>query len=117
VLLHGPVGAAILPVEYGVEDAEAIVTTRYHTTGRPGMTRVEQIVFVADKVEPRKVERRPELAEVRQFGELDLEAAISRYLALEHVRAVEKRWPVHPRAVATRNWLILKRGRRIERQS
>jgi predicted HD superfamily hydrolase involved in NAD metabolism len=111
VLLHGPVGAAILPLQYGLEDAEALVTTRYHTTGRPGMGLVERIVFVADKVEPKKVEKRPELAEVRQLGETDLEAAIVRYLTLEMQKAAEKEWPLDPRAVATRNWLLLRAGR------
>ncbi len=109
VLLHGPVGAVVLPVHYGCTDPEAIVTTRYHTTGRPGMSLVEKIVFVADKVDPRKIEKRPELAEVRRLGDRDLDAAIGAYLDLELERAVQKGWPLHPRSVATRNALLVAR--------
>jgi predicted HD superfamily hydrolase involved in NAD metabolism len=109
VLLHGPVGALVLPERYGVLDTEVLVSTRYHTTGRPGMGIIEKIVFVADKVDPKKVEKRPDLAEVRQLGDTDLDAAILRYLDLEQVRAVERGWPLHPREVLTRNWLLLRR--------
>lgn len=107
VLLHGPVGALLLPSRYGVTEPEAIVATRYHTTGRPGMSLIEKIVFVADKVDPKKVLKRPELAEVRELGERSLDAAILRYLTLEQIRAAEKGWPLHPREVAARNALIL----------
>ncbi len=107
VLLHGPVGALLLPLRYGVAEPEAIVTTRYHTTGRTGMSLIEKVVFVADKVEPKKVQKRPELAEVRELGERDLDAAMLRYLTLEQLRAAEKGWLLHPREVATRNALLL----------
>lgn len=112
VLLHGPVGAVVLPMLFGCTDPEAIVTTRYHTTGRPGMSVIEKVVFVADKVDPRKVEKRPELGEVRRLGDRDLDAAILAYLDLEQQRAVDKGWPLHPREVATRNALLIARRNR-----
>ena len=50
-LLHSKTGAAIARDVFGVEDAvyDAIW---YHTTGKPDMTRLEKIIYLADYIEP-----------------------------------------------------------------
>lgn len=50
-LLHSKTGAAIARDVFGVEDAvyDAIL---YHTTGKPDMTRLEKIIYLADYIEP-----------------------------------------------------------------
>lgn len=50
-VLHAPAGAIFARVEAGVEDADVLNAIRYHTTGRPGMSRLEKIVFLADLIE------------------------------------------------------------------
>ncbi|MCL2857086.1 MAG: bis(5'-nucleosyl)-tetraphosphatase (symmetrical) YqeK [Oscillospiraceae bacterium] len=50
-LLHGPCVAEYIRCELGVTDREILSAVRYHTTGRPGMTNLEKIVFLADKIE------------------------------------------------------------------
>ena len=44
-LLHAKVGAYIARVKYGVTEPDVLDAIRYHTTGRPGMTPLEQIVL------------------------------------------------------------------------
>jgi len=48
-LLHGKVGAALLPQRFGVEDAEVEQAIRDHVTGRTGMPLLSQILYVADQ--------------------------------------------------------------------
>jgi predicted HD superfamily hydrolase involved in NAD metabolism len=109
ILLHGPVAARLLASRYGVEDEEVLAAARWHSTGRAGMSALEKVLFLADKVEPGKVAARPDLAEVRRLAETDLDGAVLRYLDLQLVEAVRQDWSLHPDAVAARNELILSR--------
>ena len=109
ILLHGPVGAEILRREYGIDDREVLAAARFHSTGRAGMSLLEKVIFVADKIEPGKVRAKPPLARVRELADRDLDAAILEYLDQMLVVASEEGWPLHPQAVAARNELLLSR--------
>jgi predicted HD superfamily hydrolase involved in NAD metabolism len=109
ILLHGPVAARLLASRYGVEDEEVLASARWHSMGRAGMSAVEKVLFLADKVEPGKAAGRPDLEEVRRLAETDLDGAVLRYLDLQLVEAVRQGWSLHPDAVAARNELILSR--------
>lgn len=71
-LLHAKVGAYIAEEKYGVHDPMILDAIRYHTTGRPGMRQLEQIVFIADYIEPRRNKSR-HLPEIRQTAFRDLD--------------------------------------------
>jgi len=109
ILLHGPVAARLLTSRYGVEDEEVLAVARWHSTGRAGMSALEKVLFLADKVEPGKAAGRPDLEEIRRLAETDLDGAVLRYLDLQLVEAVGQGWPLHPDAVAARNQLLLSR--------
>lgn len=51
-LLHSKVGAEFASAKYGVEDSDIINAVRFHTTGRPGMSRLEKIIYISDYIEP-----------------------------------------------------------------
>jgi predicted HD superfamily hydrolase involved in NAD metabolism len=110
ILVHGPVAAAMLARDYGVEDAELLAGIDCHTTARPGMTKLEQVLFVADKVEPHKLAKEPALAEVKRLAEDDLDAAVLRYLDLNLQEAIRRGWQVHVRSLEARNQLIERRA-------
>lgn len=78
-LLHGKAGACIAKDTFGVEDEAVLNAIRYHTTGRPAMTLLEKIVFVADYIEPnrKKADRLPEL---RRLAFENLDEAVLRIL-------------------------------------
>jgi len=109
VLLHGPVAARLLASRYGVEDEEVLAVARWHSTGQAGMSTLEKVLFLADKVEPGKAAGRADLEEVRRLAETDLDGAVLRYLDLQLVEAVGQGWPLHPDTVAARNELLLTR--------
>ena len=50
-MLHGPVGAYVARYQFGVRDEDVLNAIRSHTIGRPGMTKMELCIFVADATE------------------------------------------------------------------
>lgn len=73
-LLHSKTGAAIARYVFGENDAvfEAIY---WHTTGRPDMSVLEKIIYLADYVEPNRDFEGVE--KLRQLAGTDLDAAMS----------------------------------------
>ena len=110
ILLHGPIGAHWLRHKLACRDLDIVSAVNYHTTGRPEMSQVEKIVFIADKIEPQKVKEYPELGTIVDIVMDDLDGAILCYLALRIRSILADGGVVHPRALETWNWLILKRN-------
>ena len=72
-LLHGKAGACLAKENYNIQDEELLNAIRNHTTGRPNMTFLEQIVFVADYIEPsRKQAENLEILRQMAFENIDL---------------------------------------------
>lgn len=78
-LLHGKVGAYIARKEFDILDEDILNTITWHTTGRPDMSLLEKIIFVADYIEP---SRRPipELNLIRQLAFTDIDQAVIKIL-------------------------------------
>ena len=74
-LLHGKVGAAWAREKYHVEDDAILQAIVYHTTGRPGMSLLEKIVFTADYIEPGR-DKAPNLDMLRREAFRDLDKAV-----------------------------------------
>lgn len=106
ILVHGPVAARMLVEDYGIDDAGVIDGIDCHTTARSGMAPLEQVLFVADKVEPHKLQREPLMAIVRSKAESDLNAGVLEYLNWSIEKAVRKGWVLHPRTLEARNDLL-----------
>ena len=106
VLLHGPLGACELRERFGIEDARVLHAVRWHTTGHPDFDAEAWAFFIADKAEPEKLARWPELRRVLDRAYTSLEAGARAYLDLSIERGVREGWQLHPLAVATRNALL-----------
>ena len=82
-LLHGKLGAFYAKEQYYITDEEILSAISYHTTGRPGMTAFEKIIFLADYLEPFRTQPTdPSLNEIRQIAFEDIDKAV--YLALKN---------------------------------
>lgn len=79
-LLHAKVGAHMCGEKYGVKDEEIGNAVRYHTTGRPAMTLLEKIVFIADYLEPHRTEQE-DLPVVRKQVFVDIDLALRTILS------------------------------------
>jgi predicted HD superfamily hydrolase involved in NAD metabolism len=71
-LLHTKVGAFMAEKDFGIKDPDILNAIRYHTTGRPEMSRLEQIIFIADYIEPRR-DKAKNLKALRQAAFRDLD--------------------------------------------
>jgi predicted HD superfamily hydrolase involved in NAD metabolism len=107
VLLHGPLAVPILREQYKVLDADILGAVAAHTTARAGMTPLQKLLFVADKIEPHKMGGRPDVIRVGDLAESDLDAAMLAYLDHYVREAIDGGWQVHPNTVAARNELLL----------
>ena len=79
-LLHAKLGAFLAMDRYGVEDKEIISAILNHTTGKPNMSLLDKIVYVADYIEPRR-SKAENLEEIRKLAFLDLDQALYQILS------------------------------------
>ena len=73
-LLHSKAGSVIAKVEYGITDEEILSAIFWHTTGKPCMTLLEKMIFIADYIEPNRCNI-PNLSVIRKMAFLDIDAA------------------------------------------
>ena len=78
-LLHAKLGAILAQKSYGVNDPEILSAIRWHTTGKPDMTMLEMIVYMADYIEPNR-DKAPNLREIRKLSFENLEEALYQVL-------------------------------------
>lgn len=74
-LLHAKAGFVLAQTEYQITDTDILNAILYHTTGRPGMSLLEKIIFIADYIEPGR-KKAPNLQEVRKLAFIDLDQAL-----------------------------------------
>lgn len=83
-LLHAKAGNVLAKEEYGITDEDILNAICYHTTGRPQMSMLEKIIYIADYIEPgrRHLKRFGEgapmerLTQIRQMSFRDLDEAL-----------------------------------------
>ena len=71
-LLHAKAGAALANKKYGFDDSEIEDAVYYHTTGKPEMSVLTQIIFISDYIEPGR-NHSPKLNDFRRIAESDLD--------------------------------------------
>lgn len=87
-LLHAKVGGFMAINDYKVTDIDIINAILNHTTGRPEMSVLEKIIFIADYIEPGR-KQAPNLAQVRKMAFVDLNETMLMILedTLEYLKA------------------------------
>ena len=89
-LLHAKVGSYLAMEEFDVTSSDVINAILNHTTGRPGMSLLEKIIYVADYIEPNR-KQAPNLTEVRKMAFIDLDQTLVMILkdVLEYLESTE----------------------------
>ena len=103
-LWHAPVGAHLVEKEAGVTDPDVLDAIRYHTSGRPDMTLLEKIVYVADYIEPGRIF--PGAKEVRELAKQDLDKALLQSLSNTIMFLLKKNQAIYPDTIFTYNSLV-----------
>lgn len=75
-LLHAKLGALYASTKYDVTDPEIIHAIKIHTTGEPGMSLLDKIIFIADYIEPKR-DKAAHLDEIRKLAFEDLDACMA----------------------------------------
>jgi predicted HD superfamily hydrolase involved in NAD metabolism len=74
-LLHAKLGAYYVEHVYHISDTSICSAVRYHTTGRAQMSKLEEIVFIADYIEPYRNQAK-DLERIRCIAFQDIEQAV-----------------------------------------
>lgn len=107
-ILHGKVGGDICYKKYDF-DEEMKNSIVYHTTGRPNMSILEQIVYVADKIDETRTYSDVEY--YRDLARKDIDEATIEILDFGISDFVKKRKIFSPVTVETRNCFLNKKAK------
>jgi len=94
-LLHAKLGAFLAEKEYGVSDIEILEAITFHTTGRPNMTMLDKIIYIADYIEPNRKEA-PNLDRIRKLAFTDIDDCLVAILEDSLVYLQTKREVIDP---------------------
>ncbi|MDO4912420.1 MAG: bis(5'-nucleosyl)-tetraphosphatase (symmetrical) YqeK [Lactobacillus sp.] len=92
---HGIVGASFVEEDLGIKDPEILTAIRKHTVGDRSMTTLDQIVFVADFIEPNR--DFPAVDEARKVAFADLKEGMCYEIAHTIQFLVQKRQAIYPK--------------------
>jgi len=79
-IIHSHLGAIFANKLYGIDDEDILNAIIYHTTGRPNMSNLEKIIFLADYIEPKR--NFPGVEKARELARENLDKAM--YFALNN---------------------------------
>lgn len=96
-LVHAKLGAETAKCIFGITDRDIINAIKWHTVGKPDMSLLEKIVFVADLAE--RGRRFPDIEKIREIARQDLDRAV--YECVKETVEVNKRngSVIHPNAI------------------
>lgn len=97
LLLHGPLGAAVMKENYNITDQEILDAVCCHTVGREKMTLLDKILFLADKTEPLRSYEGVDALRARAFTDID--GALKKAVENEMAYCQTKGYPVHPTTI------------------
>lgn len=105
-LVHSFLGAKVAEKRYGIKDPEILSAMAYHTTGKPSMTGLEKIIYLADYGEPMRNFKGVDQARDLIFKDLD---AAMLYALNQTIRfLLDKESYITPLSVQARNDFLIK---------
>jgi len=111
-LVHGKVAAIMAEKEFGITDQEILLAIESHTTGRPGMGKLEQIIYLADFIEPGR--DYAAVHHLRKLAEEDLEKAVFTALNNTMIYVLRTKKLLHPSTLECRNQMLMENPSLVE---
>lgn len=74
-IIHSSLGARMAEEKFGVNDPEILSAIACHTTGKPDMSLLDKILYIADYIEPRRYKIK-DLPAIRRLAFEDLDQAL-----------------------------------------
>ena len=114
-LIHGFLGPVVARADYGVDDPEILSAIYYHTTGKPDMTPLEKLIYIADLTEPGRDadpgRNMQQFSHLRNLLDEDIDEALIYAIGCCIMYVISKGNIIHPDSVLARNYLIENRRR------
>ncbi len=105
-LIHGFLGAVIARELYDVNDPEIYDAIYYHTVGKPDMSLITKIIYIADGIEPNRdydgVER------IRETAFEDIDRALILQIDSTLKSVISRGGLIHTNTIDTRNFYLKK---------
>ena len=114
-VLHSFLGAEVAKKVYNIYDRDVLKAIEYHTTGRPDMSELEKIIFIADAIEPaRDFEG---IEKIRKLAFENLNKAMLKLLDSNIIFLIGKKALINPLSFEARNYLIEEKNGKIRHNS
>ena len=112
-LLHAKLGAFLAAKKYHIGDRTILNAIACHTTGKPEMTLLDKILYIADYIEPNRAEL-PDMSEARRLAFEDIDECLYLLLRDSLVYLQTKGLPVDPATEKTYNYYKKYLGKKEE---
>ena len=99
-LIHAKLGEAMARKDFGIVDEGILSAIRWHTVGHPGMTMLEEIIYVADFIEPNR-KKLPGLNRLRTLAYQDLDKCVVEMLEASFIYLEKQGREVDPSGMET----------------
>lgn len=93
-MIHSRLGALVANKGYGITDSEIIDAISIHTLGSADMTPFDEVIFLADKIEPSRDYRRIE--NIRKLAYRDLDEGVAGVIKNNIAYNESRLKPIHP---------------------
>ena len=100
-LWHAPVGAYLVEKEADIKDNDILDAIRFHTSGRPNMSKLEKIIYLADYIEPGMAF--PGVDDVRELAKNNFEQAFLQAVKNTIIFLIKNNRAVFPLSFETYN--------------
>ncbi len=88
-LVHAKLGSVIAAKKFNIDDIDILNGIKFHTTGRPGMSLTEKIIYIADFIEPGR-KAFPGLEKARELAYIDINLTMIKILMMTINHVVDK---------------------------
>ncbi len=105
-LIHGLLGAEVARREYGVDDPDIYDAIYYHTVGKPDMSLLTQIIYIADGIE--KNRHYDGVDRIRALAYENLDKALILQIDYTIKSVLSKGALLHTNTIDTRNFYLSK---------
>lgn len=112
---HGIAAASFMHAELGIEDMDVLSAARWHTVGHANMTRLEEIVYMADLISAERTYR--DVDRFRKMAQNDLEKAMLCSLEFAIESVMKKETPLPLTTVEAYNYYLAKMNARTAGKS
>ena len=99
---HALVGDIVIKEELGIDDIEILDAVKYHSTGKPKMSALCKIIFLADYIEMDRTFKEAEIVREVAYKDIDEAIVMMTKNSIDHIES--KGYAVYPLTFDTYNY-------------